>query len=119
MKDALKKYFVAKLKISGFVLAIFGWLILFIFLFGQFFEQQLLALEIILKSNAGEIFEMNMENLIEKIHNILNQKESSIQETSPILNKIFFNLLKVENILISKKIKFSLGTSFFYIGIKK
>jgi SAM-dependent methyltransferase len=54
-----------------------------------------------------------------KIHNILNQKESSIQETSPILNKIFFNLLKVENILISKKIKFSLGTSFFYIGIKK
>jgi glycosyltransferase involved in cell wall biosynthesis len=27
--------------------------------------------EIILKSNAGEIFEMNMANLIEKIHNIL------------------------------------------------
>ena len=27
--------------------------------------------EIILKSNAGEIFEMNIENLIQKIHNIV------------------------------------------------
>ena len=41
-----------KLQIAGFIFALVGWLLLFIFLFGHFFLQQLIALEEILKSNT-------------------------------------------------------------------
>jgi hypothetical protein len=50
-KIDFKNYFVTKLKIAGFILALFGWLLLVIFIFGQFFEQQLLELQKILESN--------------------------------------------------------------------
>lgn len=50
-KIDLKKYFITKLQIAGFILALVGWFLLFIFIFGQFFEQQLLALEQIFESN--------------------------------------------------------------------
>jgi len=50
-KIDFKKYFVAKLQIASLILALFGWLLLFIFIFGQFFVQQLLALEQIFESN--------------------------------------------------------------------
>ncbi|MBT5022256.1 hypothetical protein HOK51_00845 [Candidatus Woesearchaeota archaeon] len=51
MKIDFKKYFLTKLKIVSFVLALFGWLLLFIFVFGQFFEQQLLSLTKVFESN--------------------------------------------------------------------
>ena len=51
-KIDFKNYFLTKLKIAGFILALVGWLLLFIFLFGKFFEQQLLALEKIFESNS-------------------------------------------------------------------
>lgn len=46
-----KKYIVTKLKIISFIFALIGWLLLFIFLFGQYFVHQLINLEKILKSN--------------------------------------------------------------------
>jgi len=50
MKINFKKYFLAKLRIVSFIFALFGWFLLFIFMFGQFFEQQLLALTKIFES---------------------------------------------------------------------
>lgn len=38
-------YFKTGLYIAPFILAIVGWFILFVFLFGQFFENELLTLE--------------------------------------------------------------------------
>lgn len=40
-----KDYFKTRLYIASFILALVGWFILFVFLFGQFFENELLALE--------------------------------------------------------------------------
>ncbi|MFH1642815.1 MAG: hypothetical protein ABIC04_08020 [Nanoarchaeota archaeon] len=48
----MKKYFLAKLKVVGFVFALAGWLLLTIFLFGKFFVEELIQLEIILKSKT-------------------------------------------------------------------
>jgi len=43
-------YFKNRLYIVVFILAMVGWFILFVYLFGQFFEKELLALEGTLKS---------------------------------------------------------------------
>jgi small-conductance mechanosensitive channel len=40
-----KEYFKTRLYIASFILALVGWFILFVFLFGQFFENELLTLE--------------------------------------------------------------------------
>jgi len=40
-----KNYFKTKLYIASFMFALVGWFILFVFVFGQFFEKELLALE--------------------------------------------------------------------------
>ncbi|BDZ67870.1 hypothetical protein [Methanobacterium ferruginis] len=40
-----KNYFKTKLYIASFILALVGWFILFVYLFGQYFEKELLALE--------------------------------------------------------------------------
>jgi hypothetical protein len=50
-KIDFKKYFLTKLKIAGFIFALVGWFLLFIFVFGQFFVEQLVGLEKILESN--------------------------------------------------------------------
>ena len=43
-------YFKNRLYIAAFILSLVGWFILFVYLFGQFFEKELLALEGTLKS---------------------------------------------------------------------
>lgn len=40
-----KNHFKNRLYIASFILALVGWFILFVYLFGQFFEKELLALE--------------------------------------------------------------------------
>ena len=54
-----------------------------------------------------------------KINKILKRKDSNIQETSPIVNKILLNILKIENYLIHNRIFFPWGVSVFYIGKKR
>lgn len=44
-KKNWKEYFKTRLYIASFILALVGWFILFVFLFGQFFENELLTLE--------------------------------------------------------------------------
>lgn len=46
----IKNYLTTKLKIVGFIFALVGWFILFIFIFGQLFQQQLVVLEEIIES---------------------------------------------------------------------
>jgi hypothetical protein len=43
-------YFKNRLHIAAFILSLVGWFILFVYLFGQFFEKELLALEGTVKS---------------------------------------------------------------------
>lgn len=45
-----KDYFKTRLYIASFILAFVGWFILFVFIFGQFFENELLALEKVLQN---------------------------------------------------------------------
>lgn len=45
IKTHWKKHFKTRLYIASFILALVGWFILFVYLFGQFFEKELLALE--------------------------------------------------------------------------
>jgi|APSaa5957512622_1039677.scaffolds.fasta_scaffold70976_2 hypothetical protein len=52
MKEKVKEYFITKLQIASFILSLVGWFLLFIFIFGRFFEQQLLALENIVESKV-------------------------------------------------------------------
>ena len=40
-----KNHFQNRLYIASFILALVGWFILFVYLFGQFFEKELIALE--------------------------------------------------------------------------
>lgn len=45
-----KDYFKTRLYIASFILALVGWFILFVILFGQFFENELLTLEKTMKT---------------------------------------------------------------------
>ncbi|MCZ3364984.1 MULTISPECIES: hypothetical protein [Methanobacterium] len=40
-----KSYFKTRMYIASFILAMVGWFILFVYLFGQFFEKELIVLE--------------------------------------------------------------------------
>jgi hypothetical protein len=44
-KIKLDSYLRTKLKVAGFIFALVGWFLLFVFLFGSFFEQELMDLE--------------------------------------------------------------------------
>lgn len=51
MKNKIKQYFITKFKVAGFILALFGWLLLAIFVVGPFFLKELEALAQIMQSN--------------------------------------------------------------------
>jgi uncharacterized membrane protein len=77
-KIGWKKYLLTKLKIASFIFALVGWFLLFIFVFGQYFEKQLLEIEKFVQSNtfvwglrifivALVVFLLKSEKLIERL----------------------------------------------------
>ncbi len=56
--------------------------------------------------------------LIIKLNNFLKKEETTAKEENPIVNKILFNILKVENFLVENRISLPWGVSVYYIGKK-
>jgi SAM-dependent methyltransferase len=53
-----------------------------------------------------------------KLRNLTKNKESHLKEINPFVNKILFNILKIENKLIKKGVSLPFGVSVFYEGRK-
>jgi len=77
-RNSWKKYFLTRLKIVTFIFALVGWFLLFIFVFGQYFEAQLLKIEAFVQSTTFSwglrifivifvFFLLKSERLVEKL----------------------------------------------------
>ena len=87
-------YLVTKLKVAGFIFALLGWFLLFDFLFGSFFEQELMDLEKTIESRSFiwglRIFIISLVIALMKGQNRINEKLKEHRSLRIFLRLVYF-----------------------------